>query len=180
MQQYFATVSRSALGAVLICATAFTQEAISRPEKPLPEEVVFDIIFRQIRSMKNTVNERERKGISAGSLRDHYKDAIGLTDAENVALTQVALTCGPETEDLNQRASGIIAAAKAHYRSKPSQTEQVPPVPPELISLQSQKEAVIRKCIASLEGQLGRGTVALMTADLRRYVASHISRQMPR
>jgi hypothetical protein len=148
----------------------------------LTEETAFELVFQEMQHVDANATALEQKGASAADLRNRYKYLFGLDADADKVFKSVAKNCLSETQTLDARAAQIIAAAKAKFRPRYGSNERaprVPAVPPELLSLQQQKTSAIRKWLDVLEGQVGRGRMAMLSADLRRHVSSHTIWQNP-
>jgi hypothetical protein len=158
---------------VLLFTLAHSSTMLAAPA--LAEETAFEVIFREVRWVNARATALEARSLPSTDLRNRYKHLFSLHDTADQAFKSIASSCMAEVDTLDARAAQIILAAKTKYRPQYGSTDRAPSVPaapPELLSLQRQKTATIRKWLDALEGQIGRGRMAILSADVRRHVAS--------
>lgn len=132
-------------------------------------------MFREIVRVEAETAQVEQRGQSAADLRNRYKNLFGLNNRNDLSLKAAARSCLAEVNALDARAAAIIQSTKDRFRPKVSgeRAGSVPPLPAELVALQQQKTATMRKWMDNLEDQIGRGDMALLSAAVRRHVSSH-------
>lgn len=168
-------MSKGLFFVAVLLASVLAQSQLIRAQAPLAEETAFEVIFREVRWADARATALEQKGVPSADYKNRYKNLFGLDDKADQAFRSVASSCMAELESLDARAAQVILATKTKFRPRYGSTDRassVPPPPPELLALQTQKTAAIRKWLDSLGGQIGRGRMALLSADVRRHVAS--------
>lgn len=151
-------------------------------QSPLSDETAFEVMFREARHVEADAVNLEMKGASAADLRSRYRVLLSLDASADQAFRSVALACVAETEPLDARALRIISDIKAKYRptyGSAVRAGAVPPIPAELVALQQQKTAAVRKWMDVLESRIGRGRMVLLAATVRRHVSSHSAVETP-
>ena len=142
----------------------------------LSQETAYEVMFREIVRVEADAAQVEQRGQSATDLRNRYKNLFGLNNRNDLSLKAAARSCLAEVNALDARAAAIIQSTKDRFRPKSASGERtgsVPPLPAELVTLQQQKTATMRKWMDNLEEQIGRGDMALLSAAVRRHVSSH-------
>jgi hypothetical protein len=142
----------------------------------LSQETAYEVMFREIVRVEADAAQVEQRGQSAADLRNRYKNLFGLNNRNDLSLKVAARSCLAEVNAFDARAAAIIQSTKDRFRPKSASGERagsVPPLPAELVTLQQQKTATIRKWMDNLEEQIGRGDMALLSAAVRRHVFSH-------
>jgi hypothetical protein len=161
------------LSLVALPAVSLAQPAIAPPES-----VAFEILFKEIRAVDQHITILGNKA-TVSDLPRRYRNLFSISESDDQALKRTAGLCLAETEALDKRASDIIAGVKARYRPTGGpgamRAEKVPPPPPELAALQLQKGVAISKHLLALERDLGRGTMAILSSEVRRHVGAHIT-----
>jgi hypothetical protein len=140
----------------------------------MPDQRLYSLVFRHLLYLQANGEAPEVAGAPSPSIAHFYSDRVGATSSENVALLAEAKAWKAEVDPIDQKAHAIILAIRAKTSGGHlSPGQQPPPVPPELIELQQQRDAVTLKHVASLKASLGEARFGAIDNQIRR--ATHLS-----
>jgi hypothetical protein len=117
----------------------------ARSDRPtLRQQDVYEAMFRHYGFLRQKAYEIQSVGNDGPGLRHLYKHQAKLTDQEASFLDEVATDCLSKLSDLDTRAKAVIDIARARVPKGQLREGEVPPhAPPELDSLQRQREAAV-------------------------------------
>lgn len=121
-----------------------------------PEHVIYGQFFRHAKAIRERAKEVERQGRSGKALRSHYKEKIGLKDEHSRVLDKITDEYEAEVGRLDAQAKKLIDAAHARFPNgvvPPGAT--LPPPPPELKTLQRERDMTAMKARHKLRAVLG-------------------------
>ena len=112
--------------------------------------------FRHLVALKERASQMESQGRNGKALREHYKDKIGLKDEEADLLDEIASESEREVEKIDQKAQKIIDGLRNKYPGgRVPAGEKLPPPPPELKTLQRQRDMIVMRARHRLMTELG-------------------------
>lgn len=165
---------RLAVFAVLACCSqpsfVLGQSALSSDP---PDSVVYHAFFRQIAAAEDTADSIRAKGKSDVSMRDAYKVRLGLTDAENTALKQIAQDCDAQYEAESSRGNKIVLDLKAKY---PKGSDIPAYAVAQINNLERDRQKVMTDCVGRLRGQMGTSGFLKVDSFVRQKVAPKVRR----
>lgn len=140
--------------------TAQSQPVQATPQSPhpanAPEHIVYRQFFQHLMALKDRADGVERKGGDGRGLRAYFKDKAKLNDDQGRVLDQVAADCQRDVAKLDTRAKKIIDAYRAQFpKGRATNSQNLPPLPPELQSLQQQRDMTILHARKRLQNALG-------------------------
>lgn len=118
---------------------------------------------------------REKQGKDGGWLRNHYQQKLGFTDAEFVPVRQTAQRLEAELNVIDAKVQAIVNAARAAHPRVLKSASDLPALPPELLALRDQHEAVIEREAANLKSALGPDRTAKLEAFLQNQFARNVT-----
>jgi hypothetical protein len=134
--------------------TVGTKESPSPSQAP--EHVVYRQFFRHLVALKKRASEIESQGRDGKALRAHYKDKIGLKDKEASLLDEIAVESEREVGKIDKKAQKIINAARNRFpNGLVPASQQLPPPPAELKSLQRKRDMIVLRGRHRLVTELG-------------------------
>jgi hypothetical protein len=141
----------------------------------LPEYVPYMFLFDHHGSNLRKAAELEREGKDATFFHSMFKDQIGLTDEKSAVFDQVTRDCEQELAVQDAKAQVVISKFKARYPSGivPAD-ETIAPPPPELTTLQLERNAIILRARDRLHAALGEGEFARFDSYIRVRFASRV------
>lgn len=121
-----------------------------------PDHVVYRQFFRHLVALKERASEMEAQGRNGKALREHYKDKIGLRDKDADLLDKIAWESEREVEKIDKKAQKIIDDLRKKYPDgQVPAGAQLPPPPPELKTLQRQRDMAVMRARHRLMTELG-------------------------
>jgi hypothetical protein len=113
----------------------------------VPDNIVYQHLFRHVAAFKARADELERQGKDAGNFHRFFKRKADLSDEQTQMLEQIATQCVLEIKAIDERAKPIIEAYKAQYPNGQVPHGQLPAPPPaELREMTRERnELVLRK-----------------------------------
>jgi hypothetical protein len=142
---------------------------------PLPEHVPYMFLFHHLVFLRQKGGEIEQQGKGKSVLLTRFQEKAGLTDTQFQILYQVASDCEQEIVKQDQKAMAVIEAMKAHYPDgKLPAGEAPPPLPPELITLQQEHDAIILRARDRLHQAFGEQAFGQFHAFVQSRIASGI------
>src|SRR5262249_8126973 len=109
-----------------------------------PEYVNYIFLFKKMEILK-------KKGMPMATQVELLKKELEIRDDQASALDQIGVLSLAEAQEIDARASEIIKAA----RKKNANSKTLQPIPPELLQLQGQRDAIFIRAQASVERLLG-------------------------
>lgn len=120
-----------------------------------PEHVIYRQFFHHLVTLKERAKDVESKGGDGRGLRSYFKRKANLTDDEALALDAVAVDCERQVAELDAKAKPIIDAYRARLLHGKIDTKNLPPLPPELATLQEKRNLTILHARERLQKLLG-------------------------
>jgi hypothetical protein len=172
---------------LLLCAIIFGlqsqceiiggQDAVSQVSKSaeLPAHVVYEFYFLRVAFLFSKLSAGERvDGALPKSFRTEITGPEALEYSQEQAIHQVALTCLGRARELDLKARAIIREALSGYHGGKLRKGQAPPaIPPELRTMQAERNIIFVNGRESLKKQLGDQRFR----ELDRFVSSTIGQQ---
>jgi hypothetical protein len=114
------------------------------------------MFFHHLMSLKDRATEVERKGGNGHGLKSYYADRAQLNQGQAQTLDVIAADCEREVALLDARAKIIIDAYRVRLSARKSlNSGTLPPLPPEIESLQHQRDMSILHHREQLRRALG-------------------------
>ena len=152
--RYPSTLGKTAASQQPAGTTVGTKESPSPSQAA--EHVVYRQFFRHLVALNQRASEMENQGKNGKNLREHYKVKIGLKDREARLLDEIAFESEREVEKIDKKAQKIIEAARNRFpNGLVPASEQLPPPPPELKSLQRKRDMIVLRGRHRLATELG-------------------------
>lgn len=121
-----------------------------------PDHVVYRQFFRHLVALKERASQMESASRNGKALRDHYKNKIGLKDKDADLLDEIASESEREVQKIDRKAQKIIGGLRNKYpNGRVPEGEQLPPPPPELKTLQRQRDMAVMRGRHRLMTELG-------------------------
>jgi hypothetical protein len=145
------------------------------PNGVIPQFVVYRQLFRHLIVLDEQASEKERKGDDGSWLRSHYKRQAHLNDDQEAVLKRIARACEQEVSAKDRQAKELIDAAKAAFPGgRIPQGQTPPPLPPELKTLQEERNAIVLRAREQLRAELGEGEFARFDQFVQQNIANRI------
>jgi hypothetical protein len=149
--------------------------------QPLPEHVPYMFLFHHLVFLKQKADEFERQGKGKSSLLIRFQEDAKLTDRQFQMLYQIAADCEQQVAMQDEKAMAIINTMKARYPDgKLPDGEGPPPIPPILITLQQDHNAIILRARDRLHQALGEQAFLQFHAFVQSRIAPEIKSDLPK
>lgn len=154
--------------------------------KPIPEEMVYWMLFEQINELKTKDTQSSLQGETTTFKNSFYANTLKLSATQFAAIDNAVANCLSQIQPIDQQARQIINQYRSQYpngqlvKKQPSQPsgefyspriespiENVPPVPPQLLTLQNQKNQIILNTKESIRQALGASSFAEFDAAVK-------------
>ena len=138
-------------------SSATTSSGLNQSAAPsAPVKNLYWAFFHNVADLEREAQEAEKSGKDGTGIREYYKRKLKLTDAEHIALRTVASDSDGATKAQDEAAKKVIDTARKQLadQSKISGAT-LPPPPPELFQLQSQRDGIILAHIDQLKTAMG-------------------------
>jgi hypothetical protein len=168
----------SLVQASLVAAPLQENLASSSPE--MLEHVPYMILFHHIRVIKEQAEENERQSGRKSALPSRFMEEASLNDNQFQMLKTVALDCEQQVQVFDKKAQVIIEAARARFPGGViPQGQELPPPPPELLSLQREHDALILRCRDRVRASLGEQEFVRFKQFVQRRIVSNLRIETP-
>lgn len=160
--------------------TAYAQTVPPAPTSNQPPDyVVYGLLFQEVSGLKQAETNAKAQSKPGPVVRNIVKHRFGFDDRTAAVYEQVALDCQTEVAAIDAQAMAIIKRIRDAYPGGVILPGEKPPLPPpELATLQQQRNAVILRYKTLLESQLGPSAFAAVVQYNQRHAAS-IQRRAP-
>jgi hypothetical protein len=182
------SASRAGIFALAIATLLFAEPRTFAQAPPavshaVPPERFYPFVFRQALHLQG-VDAKASVGLSPAaamvpipridtSLARFFTQRVGLNAQENAVLLREAQQWKQEADPVDAQAHALIDSIHAKTPGgKLAPGQQPPQVPPELIKLQQQKDAITLRHVADLQTKLGPERFAALDRGIRQQVRS--------
>ncbi|SPF53869.1 exported hypothetical protein [Candidatus Sulfopaludibacter sp. SbA4] len=161
---------------VLLIAPHHTRSQTSTPASsgspaPLPQRVVYWQFFKFAVLLDVEADQADQRGENGNHLRNYYQTKTGMTAAETALLKSTANSTVKGVHAIDQQ----IQAAVVSYRGQFRKGTPPPPLPPELQTLQTQKDNLILNGLAAIQAGFGAARFQNLDAFVQKDIAPHIT-----
>lgn len=126
------------------------------PGKTPPDHAAYDLFFRQLARLHHKAALLDQQGKDGMTLRSMLAQRVGLDPPQAQILEEVAFSSLEQAMALDQRAREIIRQAHAkHPEGKLNPGEPIPLAPPELRSMQIERDNIFLRARDRLRAELG-------------------------
>jgi hypothetical protein len=144
--------------------------------KPLPQRVVYWQLFRHILFLEHQADLADQRGLDGSQLRNFYQVHANLTAAEATLMKQYAQGTTTAVQAVDVQIQAAVARFRAQFPGgKLPSHSALPPPPPELQTLQDQRDNLVLSNVAGLQSALGAGRFQNFDAYVQTSFAPHIS-----
>jgi hypothetical protein len=120
---------------------------------------------------------REQQGKDGNWLRNHYQQKLGFNDSEYAVVRESAVRLQSDLKQIDDEVQAIVQAERAKRPRILLSPDDLPPVPPRLLELRDEREAVIQRNVENLKGVLGPELVTKLDAFLENEIAPNVKVQ---
>jgi hypothetical protein len=140
----------------------------------LPDHVAYEFYFLRLAFLYSKPSVREQNGELRKSFRTEIMGPVVLDHSQEQAVHKTALSCLASARELDLKAKAIIREVRSRYRGGKLGIGQPPPgLPPELPTLQAERNSIFLHGRDYLQRQLGDQKFA----QLDRFVRLSIGQQ---
>ncbi len=166
-------VSSLALGQTLNDLS--TSPAVPPGRVPLP------LLYRHFLAYQNHLDRAgtalDKQGKNGAGLHNHFQQKLGFSDDQFGAVRQTALRLEAELQQQDVKAKAVIEATRAKFPRTVESPADLPPVPPELVQLQQERDSLIGKEVSGLKAALGSSAAAELDTFLQHDFAPTVTVQ---
>ena len=152
----------------------------TRPAVP-PGRIPLPLLYRHFLAYQNHLDRAaaalNQQGKNGDELRNHFQQKLGFSDDQFSAVRQTALRLETELKEQDAKAKTIVDATRAKFPHTIQTPADLPPVPPELLQLQQERDSLIEKEVASLKAILGASAVNKLDTFLQHDFAPTVTVQ---
>jgi hypothetical protein len=159
--------------ALLVCVLASTHllcQVTNNSFTTAASQVPLRVLYRHFLAYQNHLDRAasilDKSGKNGDALRSHFQKKLGFTDIQFQLVRASALRLEIALKDQDAKAKALIDATRADAPNVISNPADLPPIPPELIEMQRQRDALINQEITHLKQSLGTNAAAKLDALL--------------
>jgi hypothetical protein len=119
----------------------------------------------------------DQRGEHGSELRDHFQRKLGFTDEEFAPVRTTALRLEAELADHDSKLKAAIDAARAQHPKTLRSPSELPPVPPELLQMQKERDTLIQNELDQLNRALGPNRAAKLQSLIQNDFAPNVTVQ---
>jgi hypothetical protein len=140
----------------------------------LPDHVAYEFYFLRVAFFYAKASARGQEDKTGEGFRSIITAPAALDDSQGRAVHEIAVTCLAQARELDLKARAIIREVRSRYHEGKLGVGQAPPeLPPELATLQAQRNSIFLRGRDSLQKQLGDQKFA----EFDRFVRSTIGQE---
>lgn len=156
---------------------AMHEQAAALPQSllPIPEHITYGFFFNRIIAIQQKATGRPDARAIGQVIRTSVEREAGLSDAQLLALNNIAFVCTQQLRQQDKRAGQIIAAFRVRYpKGIIPPGEALPPPPVELKVLQEERNAIVLRARDQLRRVFGEQVFNRLDEILKRDIASNV------
>lgn len=141
----------------------------------IPQRVVYGQVFKHVVFLDVQANLADQKGNNGNLLRNYYQAKGGLTAAEAALLKSTAHSTVAALQAIDQQIQTAVVMYRARFSNRKWDPKNVPPLPPELQTLQTQKDNLILNGLGALQTGFGATRFQVLDTFVQNDIAPHVS-----
>jgi len=153
---------------LLATTSAFCQisatTASSRHKQQAPLSMLYVFFLNYQSHLDQVADTLTKQGKNGSDFRSHFQRQLGFSDAEFASVRTAAAQLQTKLHDQDMRAKAIIDATRPNHPTRIKNAADLPPLPPELIVLQQERNGLIEREVAKLRASLGPKQAAKLDA----------------
>jgi hypothetical protein len=165
----------------LLSIPTFGQGGNSSPPASHSKPVTLPILYRHFLAYQSHLDRLatalDKQGKDGSGFRNHFQHELNFSDTEYAAVRATALRLEAELKEQDTKAKAIIDATRARYPKELRSTTTLPPVSPELVQLQKERDAMIEHEIENLKTAIGPKQASKLDAFLQTQFAPNVKVQ---
>jgi hypothetical protein len=143
---------------------------------PLPTQVVYWQLFRHVNYLEGQAESAAQRGQDGSALRNFYQVSAGLTTSEATLLKQTASATATDVQAVDSQIQAVVSQFRAQLpRIDPSGKTAMPSPPPQLRTLQAQKDSAILARVSSLQAGFGATRFQQFDTYVQTSFAPHVT-----
>jgi len=159
---------------LLLAAPRRTRSQTAPPAttpQALPQRVVYGQVFKYAVLLDVQASLADQRGENGNQLRNYYQTKAGLTAAETALLKSTADSTVTALHAIDRQIHAVVVGYRAQFRKG----APPPPLPPELLTLQTQKDNLILNGLAAIQAGFGAARFQNLDAFVQKDIAPHIT-----
>ncbi len=150
-----------------------TAAPTTSPQAPT-QRVVYWQVFKQVVLLDNQADLADQSGQGGAPWRNFYQNKAAMTATEAALLKSTAHSTVNAVHAIDQQINAAVVAYRALVRLSTSRST-MPPLPPELATLQTQKDNLILSSLAAVQSGFGSSRFQNLDKFVQSYIAPHIT-----
>ena len=160
---------------ISIALNAQANHAIAQDQQhkspEIPQAVIYSILFHYVLDVKAQAAEAAHSGKDPSHLKSYFRYVANLDAQQADALNRIAAECLSEVEKQDKKAREVINKFKTQFPGgKVPKRVQLPPPPPELKEMQTERDTILLQGRDKLRAALGENGFQ----NLDNFVKQHI------
>lgn len=151
------------------------QNTADAQAEAVPDEVIYALLFREVRAFNEKAKAEEQLGNDAAWLRTFHRRQAGLTEEQAGELDRIADKNERSVAKIDEKARKIIDAARARYKNGKLKEDESLPEPPEVLKkLQKQRDSIVLQARDELRTVFGEPEFKRFNDFARKDITSKI------
>jgi len=156
-----------------------SQTAAPRAEsaaKAIPQRVLYGQVFKHVAFLDNQADEADQRGANGTELRTYYQVHAALTSAEAALLKWTSHDAVTALQEVDEQIHAAVVTYRAQFHNGEwPRNRPLPPLPPELKTLQTAKDNVILNHLAALQTGFGSDRFQHFDGYVQTAIAPHVT-----
>ncbi len=171
--------TRMILGMTLLSSATFLwgQAEPQRAAERLPLPILYRHFLAYQNHLDRAADKLNQEGRDGSELRDHFQRKLGFSVLQFNKVRATALRLEAKLQEHDAKIRNVIDTSRAKYPRVLRGPEELPPLPPELIELQRERDALIEKEVADLKSTLGAKRASQLDALIENDFAPNVTVQ---
>jgi hypothetical protein len=140
----------------------------------LPQQIVYKQVFRTVVFLDTQADLDDQRGGNGTALRNYYQSKAVLTATETALLKSTAHSTVTAISAIDQQIQAAVIAYRGQLQGR-AFNGALPPLPPELQSLQTQKDNLVLNAVATIQAAFGSTRFQNLDTFVQTYVVPHIT-----
>lgn len=152
-------------------ATAGREEA-----KPVSQPVLYGQVFKHVAFLDDQADLADQRGGNGAELRNYYQVHATLAAAEAALLKSTSHDAVTALQAVDEQIHAVVVTYRAQFNNgKWPRNEPLPPLPPELKTLQTTKDNIVLGHLAALQTGFGADRFQHFDGYVQTAIAPHVT-----
>lgn len=145
----------------------------------VPDHALYFFLFDHISNQDKLAAQEIAAGKNGDYIRNYYETAVGLASPDFQSLHDTALPCRAAVATLDDAATLVIKDFRAKAAAAHTAGTPLPPIPPELTTMQQQRNATVLGCVDQLKQKMTQPGFQKLDQFIHQELAKHVKVQQP-